>query len=531
MNTSLSSWLLAGLVANLSVSAATHWVDASLGRDANPGTETAPWKSLDSSMGRLTGGDTLLLRSGSYGDLGYGRSDRGAGRAGNPLKSYWWEPIAEIFSDWVTVRGEVGAEAHLGAVSLGTWLDTSGVSIPFATRGNSNLRMRLENLRIDDGVKIQGSRYVEIRKCVVRLRGDTIAIMPRAGIAVFNGQFVTLEGNEITHCGIGIQGMTRDFVVRDNEIHHNSHDGMSILGGENWLVEGNRIHDLDDGADDAEQTSGAKPWNMHVDGIQMYMVGNGDAKYAIGSKNFTFRNNIFYHLEAMGVMINANNAGGEYRDFTWENNIWGPVGGTGFHLGADFAGRFVFRNNTQIYAPKDVWTSIFGRIMDGQRYNLALWNKPVGAGSVYEFYNNIFATSFGIPTTYDFVGRNIFLGTKDTPLDRGQTQVKSTPYAAVFGTIPDFLAGGGVLGELNSTSPAVDSGSTRLSLLDDAYGGRRDAKIDIGAVEYRQGTAVNSRSGGVKTWTGGLASRSHDLLGRFGRAPWGLENELCNCSI
>lgn len=511
------SILLPALLFGSQTFAATFYADASNGKDTDPGTLALPVKTLAKGMGLVKGGDTLLLQSGSYGDFSFGYT-------GTDPKANWaWRPIAEVFSRWVTIAAAPGAKPHLAKVVLGTLNHDTGWAISFAQKGNSDLRLRMEHLQIDDGVRIEGSRHVEIRHNVIRLTGDTITIMPRAGISVFNGQFVTLDSNEITHSGIGIQGMTRDFVVRGNEIHHNSHDGISILGGENWLVEGNRIHDLDDGANDDEQKSGAKPWNMHVDGIHMYMVNSGAAKYAIGSRNFTFRNNVFYHLEAMGVMINANTAGGEYRDFTWENNIWGPVGGTAFHLGADFQGNFLFRNNTFFAAPTDTWTSIFGRVMNEHSYNLALWAKPAGSTAVYEFYNNIFAQQVTIPA-YDYVAKNIHLTGKDAAMDREQIQTKDPPYLAIAGSIDEYLASGKRLGTLRPGSPAIDSGNARSPLQDDAYGTARTGRIDIGAVESSSGTWLRARPPRLTTIEAGLLNSSRDALGRPSQAPSWLQN-------
>jgi hypothetical protein len=511
--------LLGIVVASTQVIAYTYYADAVNGKDTDAGSFSLPVKTLTKAMTLVEGGDTVLLKSGSYGDFGFGR------KGADPKAPWAWRPIAEVFSDWVTISAAPMAKARLANVSLGTWNHDTGWAMSFAQKGNSDLRLRLEHLQIDDGIRIEGSRHIEIKHNTIRLTGDTISIMGRAGVTVFNGQFVSVDSNEITHCGFGIQGMTRDFVVRGNEIHHNSHDGISILGGENWLVEGNRIHDLDDGANDDEQKSGAKPWNMHVDGIHMYMVNGGNAKYATGSKNFTFRNNIFYHLEAMGVMINGNNAGGEYRDFTWENNIWGPVGGIGFHLGADFQGKFVFRNNSFVSAPNDVWTSIFGRVVNEHSYSLALWAKPTGSTAVYEFYNNIFAQQVTIPA-YDFVARNIHFTGKDAKMDRDQIQVKELPYATISGSIADFVESGKILGAPRWNGPAVDSGAVRSPLRDDAYGSPRDALIDIGAVEYKSGSGLKPKHPVASMTRFGILNETRDALGRSSRRPIWLEKAL-----
>ncbi len=329
----------------------TYHLDAVKGRDSNDGSEAKPWKTFNYALSRVVAKDLVLMHSGKYGTLE-------AGRTANKL------PIAVVFKDWVTFRAAPGEKPQSTQLNLGTWNDSDGKAIPFTQKGNSDLYMRFDGLLIDDGVRIEGSRHVQIRNCEIHNLGDLHSTMQKSGIAVFNGQYVTLEGNDISHTSIGIQSMSRDLVIRKNHIHHNAHDGLSMIGGENTLIEGNTIHDLDDGANDNDGSD----WNMHVDGMQTYMVGQTNSKYAENMVHLVFRNNVLYHLESMGVMVNANVTGQFYENWLFENNVFGPVGGIGFHLGADIKKGMIFRHNTFVYAPADRWTSIAGRAMAGQEY-------------------------------------------------------------------------------------------------------------------------------------------------------------------
>lgn len=457
-----------------------YYADAVNGSDENPGTESAPFLTVHHGLARLTGGDALYLFNGDYGDVAWGRTG---------TEPWEQRPIPEVYTDWVTVRAADGHEPHLESLDLGTWNQPdSGDPLPFTTVGNSDLRMRFDGLVIENGVQIHGSRYVEIRNCRIHLRGDLQERIEDPGVRVFNGQHIKLLYNEITSTGFGISGMTTDFTVRGNEIHHNSHDGISILGGANWLVEYNAIHDLDDGAADGDGQS----WNMHVDGIHMYMVNNGDPKWAIGAAGFTFRGNVFYHLESMAVMINANEAGGTYENWLWENNVFGPVGGRLFILGAAFYNGFVFRHNTVVYAPNDTWVSMYGRSMgadsaelDGQWYHVQVWGGEDAFLSDYQFYNNIFTTATSMPDGFGFVANNLYLGDTDAELPNGERVVSILPYVEVPGSIQDFLDSGGVLGQLVEGSPAIDMGSTEGERVPcDRTGNERDDLPDIGAMEH-----------------------------------------------
>jgi len=231
---------------------ALYYVDAHHGSDSNPGTDTEPFPSITHALAQVSGGDGIIVRDGSYGDLAFGAS---GGLA-----------IAEVFSDWVTIRAEEGHDPAVGKVVLGTWgQESTPDAMPFSQVGNSDLRLRVDGLLIEDTLSIYGSRYVDVRNCVIRTVGELTELAEiGAGVTVFNGQHVQLLHNEVTHSGIGVAGMTTDFVMKGNHIHHNSHDGLKIYGGDNWIVEGNVFHDLDDGlGDDDPETY----QNNHVDGF------------------------------------------------------------------------------------------------------------------------------------------------------------------------------------------------------------------------------------------------------------------------
>jgi len=254
-------------------------------------------------------------------------------------------------------------------------------------------------------------------------------IEQKIGIQTFYGAHILIEGNEITHVAVGINAAGSDTTIRNNNIHHNSHDGIHVLGGPDWLIEGNRIHDLDDGVDDwvqalkpsdpgydprRDKTSASydqtadpawdpvagQSWNRHVDGIQIYDL-NGDGSDAV--VNLTIRRNLFYHLEAMGMMLQDKTDGipdnqlvppGRFANWVIENNVLGPVGGISILVGIDLSGGFVLRHNTIVQAPNEIWTSLY-RTMHGTGYNIQMWaDTTLPEHSTifknYRVYNNIF---------------------------------------------------------------------------------------------------------------------------------------------
>jgi hypothetical protein len=453
------------------------FVDAVNGNDSTAtGTPDHPYKTIDKLWPRLAGGDTVYLANGNYPKIVAGRT----WPKGSADLSWNCTPIDE-FSFWVTIIAIPGQNPHIASLDLGTWNATPSHNLPFSQKGNSDVYLRFEGLTIDDGVSIMASRHVEVRNCRIHrigeLVGSTDVMNNKTGVSVVNGQYVTIENNDISHVAIGVSAMTTDFVLRGNNIHDNSHDGMRIYGGDNLLIERNQFHDLDDGMDG----DGSENGNMHVDGIHIFINNYAD-KMATDLNGLTIRGNSFYHLESMGIMMNASSPPTtNYRNITFENNIMGTVGGNLLHWGARIEG-FIFRHNTVVYSPIVTWTSTY-RTLPCINYNVSWW--PDGNGKLV--YNNIFVdgkSSQPNPgdSSFSLIANNLYKTAPGRPLQRGEAVFSSLPYV-----LSDWT------GALLPACQAVDAG-TRLDannkflsnqLNFDSKDLPRDNRPDIGACEIQ----------------------------------------------
>jgi hypothetical protein len=102
----------------------------------------------------------------------------------------------------VTFKAVAGQTPHLTNIDLGTlmYLDSSGNRLKLAIgngqpAGNANAYLRFEGLTIDDGVSIEGSRYVQVVNCTVNRIGalnDSVEnIEKKIGIQTFYGAAAT----------------------------------------------------------------------------------------------------------------------------------------------------------------------------------------------------------------------------------------------------------------------------------------------------------------------------------------------------
>ncbi len=482
----------------------TYHLDAVNGSDEGDGSAGSPWKTFKKALFSVQSGDTVLLYTGDYGRLVAGRT-----KDENVIWGDFALPLAH-FTDWVTFKPAPGQTPRATQIDFGTRNTTEltsnnlSVQLPFTVKGNVDLFIRIEGLIIEDGVKILGGKHIEIAKCTINrvgdLSGSVANLDNKLGVNISNGRYITIRDNDITHVSIGIGAASHDLALVGNRIHHISHDGIRVWGGENWLIEGNWIHNLDDGVRDPDLPRYAGvSWNRHADGIHIWTLTDA-------THNLTVRGNVFYHIESMGVMLNASTlTGRNYSNFVFENNVFGPTGGELFHGGAFIKDRFLFRHNTIVYAPNDQWVSIYPfdldtgepRVMTGQRYLLG-WPTCDGEGSVY---NNLFADGSQAPvftgSPRAFTGHNLYRLAPSTgnALSRGDLVLAALPYDAIPGNVQDFMnATGKVIGQLTASNQAIDAGTgigldyvTALSarLETDCLGNPRDNRADIGAFEVQ----------------------------------------------
>lgn len=488
----------------------TYHLDAVAGNDAGDGSAAHPWRTFKHALASVASGDTVLLYDGDYGTLIAGRT-----KDENLNFGDYALPLSH-FSHWVTFKAAPGHHPRAERIDLGT-LNTAerttnnlAVGLPFRVRGSADLFLRFEDLTVEDGVLVRGSRQVEFVGCTVHRRGPLTGSIKnlddKHGFHILNGRYLTIRDCEITGVSIGIAAAAYDVRIVGNHIHHNSHDGIRVWGGDTWLIEGNVIHDLDDGVPDVDKPltvdpdpiyGGKQHWDRHADAIQIVVMLDV-------TSNGIVRGNVFYHLESMAIMFHRSDAPGRFfRNWTFENNLFGPVGGRVVQADTRIDGRFIFRHNTVVYAPQDRWISIYPtnqatgapRVMEGQVYNIGF---PACPDESY-LYNNLFADGsearVSTGSKASFSGSNFYRirPSSSNALIRGDIVSSTLPYAEIPGNIDDSIAATGRWpGRLLAGSAAVDAGtrlgndlvsplSVQLDL--DLAGTPRDLRPDLGAYE------------------------------------------------
>ncbi len=199
--------------------AATYYV-ATTGNDANPGTISQPFRTIQKAADVVHAGDTILVRSGTYQDnvqMQY------SGTSGNPitLKNYPGEhPVLDFgLSDEngpVRRLTLVAAEGYVHPIG---WIVIEGLEV---TRGY-------------DGIKFYNAHDVIIRRNYIHNN----AVQGILG----NGIRVTIDGNIVSRNGLPIlqqnpgdnknHGMYlsgTDFTITNNLVYSNAAYGIQVAG-------------------------------------------------------------------------------------------------------------------------------------------------------------------------------------------------------------------------------------------------------------------------------------------------------------
>jgi len=270
--------LIACFIGPSLASAATYYLDAVNGNNDNPGTSVQPWQTLSKAQSTVTGGDTVIVRNGSYGgyhEAGYN------------------EATVDIRTDWLVYQAEDGHTPELTNIILDNQNGVYDVYLRF-----NGFKVRPSN-DISKVINVRGSRYIDFLNCSIIGRGakstgcgiyiwgnstditiDNCSLYgdlddSRFGgftnaIYAFGGVDLTITDNEIRQMsGYGIAANCKDSTIARNHIHKIGGDGIYIGNGNGpLLIEDNIVHDLYIYRPTLSETPTATTWS--ADGKTMY---------------------------------------------------------------------------------------------------------------------------------------------------------------------------------------------------------------------------------------------------------------------
>lgn len=295
------------------------WADiyyvAGSGNDANHGSFTNPFKTIQYAVNQVVAGDTIYIREGTY------RETIVFNKSGTESDGY------------ITLSNYPGEVSIVDATGLAVNA-TTGI---FVIQAKSYLRINgliLRGLKTSNadytpaGIWVWGaSHHIEISNNRIEVIENTATNGNAHGIAIYGDDpsqsihNLLIDGNEIKRCILGwseslvLNGNVRNFTVTNNTIHDNNNIGIDFIGHEgicstpsldrarDGVCAYNTIYNID--------TSTNPAYNGDR---------GGDGIYVDGGTRIIIEGNRVYNCN-IGIEIASEHAGQDTSYVTVRNNI------------------------------------------------------------------------------------------------------------------------------------------------------------------------------------------------------------------
>jgi Putative Ig domain/Right handed beta helix region len=451
--------------------AATYYLDAAHGNDANPGTSSAPWKTIGrakitySGSPKVVYGDTVLVRNGSYGSFSLDKSPFPVWEGEN------YDHLPES-QQWVTYKTEPGqTQVYLASIRFNLGDDLRVVAHVFdgfkiirpgdrGVYGRSVMGLKLKNMTVE-GITDTETLYAG---------GSTHNNME----FVHRNAEIHIDNCDISYGyrGVFFGGWNCNWSVTNSNIHSVGTDKIISGGGVNILIENNRIH------------GNSLLSSEHPDCIQFYTAAN---RYpGASADNVTIRGNWLYDHSSQGVWT----GGSLLNNVIFENNLIYNTGNYEWRVYGVQTG--IIRNNTVVGdGVGNTGVIIYGGTFTENEGTLEGYPR----NSNLTVVNNVFATSYtGDPKVMTYHDHNIYVHPwNGSPGDNEQnSQGYDTIDAAVAALFRDPAARDY---RLKDGALGVDFGTATAGIYPtDLLGNPREGTPDAGCFEAGSGSANHAPS-------------------------------------
>lgn len=470
------------------ISAQTQLYVSPAGNDANPGTLTLPFQTIQYAINAATPGTTVYLMGGTYYEL---VSCSVQGISGNPV----------TLTNYNNQNAVISAPANDSCCPLldihnANYFTVSGIefsnyaanyAIGISVNGSST-HIQILNNTIHD-IHFSTDSIVSASPA---LNAQPVLISGDDAINAITD--ITISGNEIYHCRTGysealaVNGNVNGFIITGNKVHDNTNIGIDLIGHEGTCS--------DPLLDQAR--NGTVRWNKVWNCISDYATSAGI--YADGARNCVIENNTCYS-NGWGIEIGCESIGDSASGIIVRNNLVyqnfeGGIafGGYDYPTGSGKITNCSINNNTVVensmaaVATAEIVisycesTSFTNNIVYSNNVLFPFVSAPQQISGLHLDYN-LYYSPMGVYLYADPWGFNTLSSWNGfTSFD-----------AHSIITDPLFVNLSGQNYHLISTSPAIDRGDslyvaapgeTDLDTMNRIQSGR----VDIGADEY--GTAV-----------------------------------------
>jgi len=416
----LASVVLVAVSLTVPAGAVTYYV-APDGSNAGPGTEASPWRTISFAacpLSPVSAGDTVRVRQGTYNEAITLMKTGGPGE---------WITFAAYPGETATVDGQ--------GIPLEAWRAL------FEIRGKDYIRVsgfRIENSQWA-GILVSKDWGTDIASSHITIDNNYVYNAYSSGILMAHGNNYIVDGNTLELCNnaghdgevqeiLSIQCHVDTFEISNNHVFNG---GEPMMGGEginakhgvsNGTIRHNHVHDV-------------------------YRVGIYVDAYATYQCDIEVHENVV-HNTAAGLGAAAEELGGvldgcSFYNNTCYGNCWS------LFIGSDngTVRNCTFVNNTFWNNTLGIEIGLFDSIpMNGPIENVTVRNNVVSQNRDWEITRDYRPSITGL-----MVDHNLIDGFRDWPNEICGSD-------SVIGD-PEFVDAGSADFHIESTSPAVDSGS------------------------------------------------------------------------
>ena len=463
------------------------------GLDANPGTETAPWRHIQYAMDRVSAGSTVYVMNGVYNET---VTFRRSGASGSYIVLQNYPGHAPVIDGTgLPIVGETG----LVVIENRAYVKLIGFEI-------RNLKAGGNTSVFPAGIWIRGNgAFIEVRNNVVHDIENSCSRCGAHGIAVYGRDAlasihdILIDNNQIYNGRFGwsesmvMNGNVERFTISNNKVHDNDNIGIDMIG-----YEGENPDPAVDRARDGTVV-GNLVYNINSYGNPAY--GNersADGIYVDGGTRIVIERNIV-HDSNIGVELASEHAGRDTSYITVRDNFLYNNTQTGIAFGGYDKRRgstqyCAIVNNTLYnnFMQRDWGAELY--VQFDTRYNIVKNNL------IYANDARRFIESWSPAMTANVVDYNLYYaaggGTNGTWIWQNVTYTTFAAYQSATGNDANGLAGVDPLLvnltapdlHLQINSPAIERGQnlTEAGPLDiDGQARIQGTAIDIGADEVR----------------------------------------------
>jgi len=442
------------------VSAATYYLDDANGDNSNPGTSSAPWRTLDRAYTWYSGadpkvqeGDTVYLRNGNYGTFADATSNR---------------------SNWITYKAESGHTPIFTNIALGRW------------DGPYNLYLKFEGIHVVGGpnpgvalnkcISVATCSYVQFLNMTIYGSEDYVHEDHSAGIYIREGVEITIQGCTIYNFSApvhshGAVGETSTDILIDSCTLYDGTWGILAYGAR-WTITNNDISQIYDGMQvvctdtTIEGNIIHNFWpndEFHADGIQLFPA----PAYPLACDNVAVRRNTISGTHDHSISARGTDASDVVTNLIIENNLCYEAAATDLQL--IWVDGSIIYNNTFITYLTDIRSNCSSLSISG---NICKY-LSICSDQEYSYASTVDYEEYNI--CWKWWTAAVDAIASDTTLDLDGNTAAYQNLFEDYDTNDFTLASG---------STAIDFGNANYSPISDILGVSRVFPPDAGCYEY-----------------------------------------------